>query len=83
MFRPLPGTDPPRLVLDDEDDIAPDVPSHPQADVTLPNGQRLQASVLRRRRDRSGVWWCDLEIGLPDRIDDRRHGPAPPRPARP
>lgn len=61
--------------MDDEGDIAPDV-SHPRADVTLPDGQHLQASVLRRRRDRSGVWWYDLEIELPDRIDDRRHGPA-------
>ncbi|MFI0790885.1 DUF6233 domain-containing protein [Streptomyces lydicus] len=61
--------------MDDHDDLTPDT-SHPQADVTLPNGQHLQAAVIRRRRDRSGVWWYDLEIELPDRVDDRRHGPT-------
>ncbi|MGA5267097.1 DUF6233 domain-containing protein [Streptomyces lydicamycinicus] len=61
--------------MDDKDNLAPDV-SPPQADVTLPNGRHLQAAVIRRRRDRSGVWWYDLEIELPDRVDDRRHGPA-------
>lgn len=63
--------------MDDKDDLAPDVsPPPPQADVTLPNGQHLQAEVTRRRRGRSGVWWYVLEIELPDRVDDRRHGPA-------
>ncbi|MFI9078308.1 restriction endonuclease [Streptomyces sioyaensis] len=61
--------------MDDPDDLTPDA-SHPQADVTLPNGQHLQASVIRRHRDRSGVWWYDREIELPDRVDDRRAGPA-------
>lgn len=60
--------------MNDKGDFTPDV-SRPQADVTLPNGQHLQAAVVRRRRDRSGVWWYDLEIELPDRVD-RRHGPA-------
>ena len=63
--------------MDDKDDLAPDIsPPTPQADVTLPNGQHLQAAVTRRSRDRSGVWWYDLEIELPDRVDDHRHGPA-------
>ncbi|MEU9489420.1 DUF6233 domain-containing protein [Streptomyces decoyicus] len=62
--------------MDDKDDLADVSPPPPQADVTLPNGQHLRAAVTRRRRDRSGVWWYDLEIELPDRVDDRRHGPA-------
>ncbi|BCK67378.1 hypothetical protein Srufu_013310 [Streptomyces libani subsp. rufus] len=32
--------------------------------------------MLRRRRDRSGTWWYDLQIELPDRVEDRRHGPS-------
>ncbi|MFI9359173.1 DUF6233 domain-containing protein [Streptomyces lydicus] len=63
--------------MDNKEDLAPDVsPLPPQADVTLPNGQHLQAAVIRRRRDRSGGWWYDLEIELPDRVDDRRQGPT-------
>lgn len=50
--------------------------SAPRAEVTLPDGQRLTAPVTRRRRDRSGTWWFDLQIELPDRVDDRRHGPT-------
>ncbi|AZS76149.1 hypothetical protein DDE74_39645 [Streptomyces lydicus] len=60
--------------MDNGEDRTPDV-SRPRAAVTLPNGQHLQAVVVRRRRDRLGVWWYDLEIELPDRADDRRHGP--------
>ncbi|MGA5565301.1 hypothetical protein ACPCUV_29600 [Streptomyces platensis] len=55
--------------MDDKRDLAPDV-SLPQADVTLPDGQHLQAGVVRRRRDRSGMWWYDLEIELPDRVEN-------------
>ncbi|WP_044364961.1 DUF6233 domain-containing protein [Streptomyces natalensis] len=50
--------------------------SAPRAEVTLPDGQRLTAPVTRRRRDRSGTWWYDLQIELPDRSEDRRHGPT-------
>lgn len=31
--------------------------------------------MTRRRRDRSGTWWYDLEIDIPDREDDRGRGP--------
>ncbi|MEV5123585.1 hypothetical protein AB0K49_12355 [Streptomyces decoyicus] len=47
----------------------------PVVEVALPGGQRLRAAVTRRRRDRSGTWWYDLELEIPDREDDRRHGP--------
>ncbi|MEJ8653848.1 hypothetical protein WKI65_38880 [Streptomyces sp. MS1.AVA.3] len=47
----------------------------PVAEVALPGGQHLRAAVTRRRRDRSGAWWYDLELEIPDREDDRRHGP--------
>ncbi|MFF8902459.1 DUF6233 domain-containing protein [Streptomyces lydicus] len=59
----------------DEAQPAADV-SAPRADVELPDGQHLKASVLRRRRDRKGVWWYDLAIELPQRVDDRRRGPS-------
>ncbi|WP_407547834.1 DUF6233 domain-containing protein [Streptomyces sp. Pv4-95] len=52
------------------------IDTRPRAEVSLPDGQRLQAAVTRRRRDRAGVWWYDLEIEIPDRDDDRRHGPT-------
>ncbi|MFJ6606654.1 DUF6233 domain-containing protein [Streptomyces lydicus] len=32
--------------------------------------------MTRRRRDRFGVWWYDLQLDVPDRIDDRRRGPS-------
>ncbi|MGW2634904.1 hypothetical protein ACWC2K_37145 [Streptomyces chattanoogensis] len=35
-----------------------------------------QKAVTRRRRDRSGTWWYDVQVDIPDRQDDRRHGPA-------
>ncbi|MEU6332004.1 DUF6233 domain-containing protein [Streptomyces sp. NPDC047049] len=60
---------------DDEDGLRTGTPP-PLADVTLPDGQRVKAAVLGRRRDRSGVWWYDLAIELPDRVDDRRRGPS-------
>ncbi|WP_326623386.1 hypothetical protein OG863_40715 [Streptomyces decoyicus] len=41
----------------------------PVAEVTLPGGQHLRAAVTRRRRDRSGTWWHDLEREIPDRED--------------
>ncbi|MFH8566987.1 DUF6233 domain-containing protein [Streptomyces sp. NPDC017993] len=50
--------------------------TRPRAEVSLPDGQRLRAAVTRRRRDRAGVWWYDLEVEIPDRDDDRRHGPT-------
>lgn len=62
--------------MHEEDDLDLTDVSLPQADVTLPNGQHLLAGVVRRRRDRSGVWWYDLEVEIPDRVDDRRRGPA-------
>ncbi|MGW2410548.1 hypothetical protein ACWCXK_39550 [Streptomyces sp. NPDC001739] len=48
----------------------------PRAEVTLPDGQHLRAQVLGRHRDRSGVWWYRLAIDLPERVEDRRRGPA-------
>jgi hypothetical protein len=59
--------------VNEEPDVAA---SAPRAEITLPDGQRLQARVTRRRRDRSGVWWYDLTLDVPDREDDRRHGPT-------
>ncbi|WP_030814294.1 DUF6233 domain-containing protein [Streptomyces sp. NRRL S-337] len=60
---------------DDQDDFTLDV-SAPLADVTLPDGQHLKAQVLRRRRDRSGTWWYDLRLEVPDRVDDRSRRPS-------
>ncbi|GAA2687197.1 DUF6233 domain-containing protein [Streptomyces lunalinharesii] len=50
-------------------------PSAPIAEITLPDGQMLRAPVVRRRRDRSGIWWYDLLVELPDAEFDRRRGP--------
>ncbi|GAB7036077.1 DUF6233 domain-containing protein [Streptomyces sp. NPDC021749] len=61
--------------MDDEGNFALDAEA-PRAEVTLPDGQHLQAVVLRRRLDRSGTWWYDLAVELPDRVDDRRRGPS-------
>ncbi|BDM74771.1 hypothetical protein HEK616_82580 (plasmid) [Streptomyces nigrescens] len=62
-------------VKDDQDGFPLDV-SAPLADVTLQDGQHLKAQVLRRRRDRSGVWWFDLALELPDRGDWRSRSPS-------
>ncbi|MBC2879809.1 MULTISPECIES: DUF6233 domain-containing protein [Streptomyces] len=48
----------------------------PMALVFLPDGQTVEAAVLRRRRDRAGRWWYDCLLEVPDRID-LPHGPRP------
>ncbi|MEU8994104.1 DUF6233 domain-containing protein [Streptomyces caniferus] len=60
--------------MDDARERPPGAP--PRAEVILPDGQRLTAAVTCRRRDRSGTWWYDLQIDVPDRVDDRRRGPS-------
>lgn len=53
-----------------------ETPSPPRASITLGDGQRLELPVTRCRPDRAGRWWYDLELVLPDRLDDRRRGPS-------
>ncbi|MGI5341864.1 hypothetical protein ACQEVS_32900 [Streptomyces sp. CA-181903] len=48
----------------------------PHVLVFLPDGQTVEAAVLRRRRDRAGRWWYDCALEVPDRID-LPHGPRP------
>ncbi|MGI5526810.1 DUF6233 domain-containing protein [Streptomyces syringium] len=47
----------------------------PYATVSLPGGQIVDVRVLRRRRDRRGVWWYDVVLEVPDRVDTP-HGPV-------
>ncbi|CAM5310125.1 DUF6233 domain-containing protein [Streptomyces abikoensis] len=46
----------------------------PYATVSLPDEQIVDVRVTRRRRDRNGVWWYDLVLEIPDRVDTP-HGP--------
>ncbi|WP_367132877.1 MULTISPECIES: DUF6233 domain-containing protein [Streptomyces] len=47
----------------------------PCATVILPDEQIVEVRVTRRRRDRHGVWWYDLVMEIPDRVDTP-HGPV-------
>ncbi|MFG2097295.1 DUF6233 domain-containing protein [Streptomyces sp. NPDC048612] len=62
--------------MDTDDSAGTAGQAGPKAEVCLPDGQRLRAAVVRRRRDRAGVWWYDLQLQIPDRAEDRRHAPA-------
>ncbi|MHA7956311.1 DUF6233 domain-containing protein [Streptomyces sp. L500] len=57
------------------DDETPQV-AFPYATVSLPGDQGVvDVRVTRRRRDRSGIWWYDLVLEVPDRLDTPR-GPV-------
>jgi hypothetical protein len=43
----------------------------PPATVRLPDGQSVQAMVLRRIRERDGSWWYLLNVSLWTRVETR------------
>jgi hypothetical protein len=43
----------------------------PLVRLTLPDGQRLYAVVRRRRRERDGSWWYDLQVQLASQAEER------------
>ncbi|QNA74177.1 hypothetical protein C8250_021710 [Streptomyces sp. So13.3] len=45
--------------------------SGPLAAVRLPDGQTVQAIVLRRIKDRDGSWWYQLTVSLWARVETR------------
>ncbi|MDJ0345229.1 DUF6233 domain-containing protein [Streptomyces sp. H10-C2] len=51
----------------------------PQARLTLPDGQGIDAEVIRRERDSAGVWWYTLRIDLPSRVDTPTGSHVEPR----
>ncbi|MGV4926588.1 DUF6233 domain-containing protein [Streptomyces sp. BHT-5-2] len=56
----------------DIDDARP----YPQAELQLPDGQRVRVRVTRCRPDRSSRFWYDYVLELPTRADSRRYGPS-------
>jgi hypothetical protein len=43
----------------------------PLVRLALPDGQRLYAVVRRRRRERDGSWWYDLQVQLASQAEER------------
>ena len=53
----------------------PEIDTRPRDEITLRDGQRLQAAVVHRRRDRVGGWWYARQIEIPA-CDEAGHNGA-------